>query len=519
MYFKKQDKMYYPRFTKAIIYHFLTKDKPISMRNRTFMHTARNDSLLGTMRFVSKHEDTQVYGALLPKAITNQAILESDSYKTYYEIATGAKPLKPKKTQKKSDSVISSKETPFKKNLGKAKKDLPSTKKPATKPKPTKNKAPVKADRGKGDVTNFESWVPDEQQCKISGDSGEDDDDDDSEDESDDDKGNDDDGDNDNNDDDSDHERTRSDINENPNLNQSNEEHEEEKEEYVDDIFHTPKNYKLTDEEDYAINAKEENEEEKDNAEELYKDVNMNLRKEDVEMTDADQGGADRHNISQESGFEQVEKDAHVTLITVHDTQKTKGPMLSSSVSYDFTDKLLNFKNASLADNEIASLMDTTIHHEETSSHTSFFFTVPVTIILEIMYAFTTTNPPPPHSFNSFLQQATPTPKPTDLEVTTLFLALPDFSSVFKFNDRFTKMEKYQSEMKQVDQYTQAISLIPAIVDYYIGNKLREAIQKAIKSHTAECKEEALADKREYIDLIDTSVRAIMKEQVKTQLP
>nr|GEV13475.1 hypothetical protein [Tanacetum cinerariifolium] len=424
MYSKKQDKMYYPRFTNAIIYHFLTKDKPILMRNRTFMHTAQNDSLLGTIRFVSKHEDTQVYGALLPKAITNQAILDSDSYKTYYAIATGAEPPMPKKTEKKSS-----------------------------------------------DGNNFESWVPDEQQCKISrtnegnGDSGEEDDDD--EDESDDDKGNDDDGDNDDNDDDSDHERTR---------------------------VHTPKNYELTDKEDYAINAKEENKEEKDNAEELYKDVNVKLRKKDVEITDVDHDGADQHNVSQESGFEHVEEDAHVTLITFHDTQKTEGPMLSSSVSSDITNKLLNFENASLADNEIASLMDTTVRHEEPSSQRSSFFTIPVTVILEIMYAFTITIPLPPPSFNPFPQQATPTPTPTASEVTTLFLVLPYFSSIFRFNDRVTKMEKDLSE---------------------INNKLGEAI----KSHTAECREESLADKREYIDLIDTSVRAIIKEEVKTQLP
>ncbi|GJY12058.1 hypothetical protein Tco_0381367 [Tanacetum coccineum] len=73
--------------------------------------------------------------------------------------------------------------------------------------------------------------------------------------------------------------------------------------------------------------------------------------------------------------------------------------------------------------------------------------------------------------------------------------------------------------MKQVNQYAQAISSIPAIVDRYIDNKQGEAIQQAIKSHTAECREEALADKREYIDLIDTSVRAIIKEEFKTQLP
>ncbi|GJW90210.1 hypothetical protein Tco_0167763 [Tanacetum coccineum] len=97
-------------------------------------------------------------------------------------------------------------------------------------------------------------------------------------------------------------------------------------------------------------------------------------------------------------------------------TQKTEGPMQSSSVSSDFTEKLLNFKNVSSADNEIASLMDTTVRHEEPSNH-------------------------------------------------------------------------------------------------YIDNKQREAIQQAIKSHNAECREEALADRREYIDLIDISVRAIIKEE------
>ncbi|GJR14544.1 hypothetical protein Tco_0797196 [Tanacetum coccineum] len=54
---KKQEKMFYPRFTKIIIHHFLEKDKSISMRNRTFLHTAWDDNLMGTMRFVSRHED------------------------------------------------------------------------------------------------------------------------------------------------------------------------------------------------------------------------------------------------------------------------------------------------------------------------------------------------------------------------------------------------------------------------------------------------------------------------------
>ncbi|GJS82860.1 hypothetical protein Tco_0749401 [Tanacetum coccineum] len=122
--FKKQDNMFYPRFTKIIIHHFLEKDKSISMRNKMFMHIARDDSLLGTMRFVSRHASTQVYGAIIPKAMTNQALLESVGYKTYYAITSGAEPPKSRKSQKKSDSTISSEEYPSNKKSAKLRKLL-----------------------------------------------------------------------------------------------------------------------------------------------------------------------------------------------------------------------------------------------------------------------------------------------------------------------------------------------------------------------------------------------------------
>ncbi|GKE28962.1 hypothetical protein Tco_1444346 [Tanacetum coccineum] len=163
--------------------------------------------------------------------------------------------------------------------------------------------------------------------------------------------------------------------------------------------------------------------------------------------------------------------------------------MQSSSVSSHFTDKLINFENTSPADNEISSLIDTIVRHEEPRRQTSSLYTVPITVILEITSTFTTTIPLSHPSFNPLLQQATPTPTPTTSEATTSFLAHSDFSSVFRFNKRITNLEKDLSEMKQVDQYGQAISLIPVIVDRYIGNKQREAIQQAIKSHTAELSE------------------------------
>ncbi|GKE23442.1 hypothetical protein Tco_1434954 [Tanacetum coccineum] len=54
-YFSKES-MPYPRFTKIIINHFISQNKSISMRNRINLQTARDDSLLGTLKYVSKTE-------------------------------------------------------------------------------------------------------------------------------------------------------------------------------------------------------------------------------------------------------------------------------------------------------------------------------------------------------------------------------------------------------------------------------------------------------------------------------
>ncbi|GJV96685.1 hypothetical protein Tco_1548262 [Tanacetum coccineum] len=134
---KKQEKMYYPRFTKAIIHHFISKDKSISMRNKMFMHTTRDDSILGLMRFVSRSDDFQVYGALLPKRMTNQQMRDSNAYKTYLAYATGEASPKIKRKLKKPAS-------PSNKGTLVTKEEK--------EPEPAKNvkKAPAKVARSKG---------------------------------------------------------------------------------------------------------------------------------------------------------------------------------------------------------------------------------------------------------------------------------------------------------------------------------------------------------------------------------
>ncbi|GJS30686.1 hypothetical protein Tco_0491306 [Tanacetum coccineum] len=56
-----------------------------------------------------RHEDTQVYGTILPKELTNLAMLESKAYQTYYAFAFREKSLKPKYVQRKADSGTSPK--------------------------------------------------------------------------------------------------------------------------------------------------------------------------------------------------------------------------------------------------------------------------------------------------------------------------------------------------------------------------------------------------------------------------
>nr|GEX01381.1 hypothetical protein [Tanacetum cinerariifolium] len=73
---KKSNEIYYPRFTKL----------------------------------VAKHQNTQQFGALLPIELTNEDIRNSNAYKEYYAVATGATPPKPKasiwKTRSSSDTTI-----------------------------------------------------------------------------------------------------------------------------------------------------------------------------------------------------------------------------------------------------------------------------------------------------------------------------------------------------------------------------------------------------------------------------
>ncbi|GJZ86371.1 hypothetical protein Tco_0657981 [Tanacetum coccineum] len=130
--------MYYPRFTKVIIHHFLIQEKSLSWRNRIGMHTSKDDYLINTLRFVSRKEASQIYGAVLPECLTSPEMKESKAYKTYLGYATGevppkvARKFKKASPSKKESELVPGDEEPVKKGKRLKTPAKKSASKPAT---------------------------------------------------------------------------------------------------------------------------------------------------------------------------------------------------------------------------------------------------------------------------------------------------------------------------------------------------------------------------------------------------
>ncbi|GKB30609.1 hypothetical protein Tco_0870010 [Tanacetum coccineum] len=235
---KKSNEMYYPRFTKVIVNFFMTKDQSIPRRNNVNWHYARDD------------------------------YINSESYKEYYAIASGAEPPKTKASVKKMQVGSDKTKTP------------PTTKGKRLKTsakavKPAKKKQPAKTSKAKAAQVQMKELVPDvptygSDDEKISWKSSDEEDDDEVA-LNDDDDDNDDDDNNDDDDDDADNQDAK---------NQD------------DDDEHTDSDNNDTDEEiqDANVEGDKMNEEETNEEAEvdaLYKDMNVNLEGRDSKMTDA----------------------------------------------------------------------------------------------------------------------------------------------------------------------------------------------------------------------------------------
>nr|GEZ75744.1 hypothetical protein [Tanacetum cinerariifolium] len=345
------------------------------MRNRIKLHKVHDDTLLGTLKFVSKIDYCQIYEAVIPDGMIYDKIKLSMGYKTYLDYATRKVP--PNKVPNE--------------HAGKTKDTSEGTYVKPRVPEVFKEDSFDNDDDSWGDSESESDDVNDEDDDN--NDNGDDDNSDDN-----DDGGNDDGGNEDN-------------YEENPSFALADYEKEEQDEEYV----YTQKNDKSDDED------KMFEEEDDDVAKELYKDLSTTQGLRDTNMTNAKQGGEDQQSTFHESGFVQ-EEEAHVTLTTVHD--KTEGPLQSSSISFDFTSKLLNL--------------------DDPSSNINF-----------VMNTSTVPLPPPlvyPSShLTTITQQQTPDSITTTTNPTMTLLEIPNF----------------------------ACPSIPGIADNYLASKVKEESTQA----------------------------------------
>ncbi|GJX39074.1 hypothetical protein Tco_0252377 [Tanacetum coccineum] len=339
---KRSNEIYYPRFHQVIVNFFMTKDSSIPRRNKVNWHFAKDDPMFTTIKVVFTHEDTQLYGAILPDELTNEAIKDSESYKEYYVIALGVEPLKTKASVKKKQAASDTTKTP---STAKGKRLKTSAK--AAKPA---KKQPAKTSKAKSLTMLSEKSSDKEDDDEVSmgaddDDNGDDDDDADNQDDddNDDDDQNDDntDNENDDNDDDDDddgqdHEQTDSnndgDDFVHPKFSTHNEEDNEE------DSF------------DPRTNLDEEETNEEDEANELYRDVNVNLEGRDTKMIDA------LRTIIQTT---QVIEDTHVIITPVNPEGQQQMPSMEEQITVRRDDdKLYTFKEGDFNRLRIQDIVD-----------------------------------------------------------------------------------------------------------------------------------------------------------------
>nr|GFD54689.1 hypothetical protein [Tanacetum cinerariifolium] len=72
----------------------------------------RDNFMFSTIKVVSRHQNTQQYGAMLPIELMNDKIRNTKAYKEYYAFATGEAAPKPKASARRKRSGFDTSITP-----------------------------------------------------------------------------------------------------------------------------------------------------------------------------------------------------------------------------------------------------------------------------------------------------------------------------------------------------------------------------------------------------------------------
>ncbi|GKF61248.1 hypothetical protein Tco_0181302, partial [Tanacetum coccineum] len=116
-----------------------------------------------------------------------------------------------------------------------------------------------------------------------------------------------------------------------------------------------------------------------------------------------------------------------------------------------------------------------------------------------------------PSTLNIHLLQTPVTITSTTFPTTTL-PEIPNFASLFGFDQRVTALESKLSMLKQSNPFSEAISSIPGIVDKYLATKMKEAVDVVVQLKSDKLREEAQAENRDFINSLDSNMTKIIKQ-------
>nr|GFB13946.1 hypothetical protein [Tanacetum cinerariifolium] len=377
----------------------------------------KDDILFSTIKVVSRHQNTQQYGVILPIELMNEEIRNTKAYKEYYVCATGEATSKPKVSARRKRSGSNTSITPLTTITTLTTIVATALRLIAA----AKGKQPAKA---KSLTNPSEIARTEAEQLKIV-------------------------------------------------LRKTNRSQEtrEEEEESFNPILRT--SYNSEDdgngEEDQGLRVSEEQRLiEEEEADELYRDVDINRGR--------------GLQVSQDI------EDSHVTLTPV----KHDGQQESSSMS-SFMTSILN----PISDAGVESIFAIA------SSLVAPLSTPTPTMTPSIITTITTSTQAP----------IPPTPIPSKV-----LQNLPTFDSVFRFNERLKSLEASFSEYRQTNPFAEAVSNISGIIHQYINQQMNETIDDNMKRIIKEHVKSQVKDQvSRILPRIEQSMNAQLESEVLTR--
>nr|GFB57852.1 hypothetical protein [Tanacetum cinerariifolium] len=242
-------------------------------------------------------------------------------------------------------------------------------------------------------------------------------------------------------------------------------------EESFNPIYRTPEGSEdeSNNEEDQELRLGEEARiQEEEEADELYRDVNINQGR-GLQVT---------QNI----------KDSHMTLTPVH----PDGPQESSSVSSFVTSMLNPISDAG------AESIFTTASSPIVSLQTQTPIMTPSTIAI--------------------ITTSSDAPIPPTIIPSIILENLPTFNSTFCFNERLRSLETTFSEYRQTNPFVDVVSAIPDIVHQYMTQQMTEVVREAVQIQTDRLHDSLQRENDEFLRNINENMKKIIKGQVKSQV-